>query len=75
MVTEKLTVAQVLQHIRTLSPSDQLDLMEQITAMLRASLQAVPTHSILELEGLGAHIWLGTRAQQYVDQERAVWDG
>jgi hypothetical protein len=31
-------------------------------------------HSILELEGLGAEIWEGIDAQEYVDQLRSEWD-
>jgi len=30
-------------------------------------------HSILELEGLGAEIWKGIDAQEYVRKERAAW--
>lgn len=31
--------------------------------------------SILELEGLGKAIWDGIDAQEYVDRERASWNG
>lgn len=75
MINEKPTVSQVLQNIRALGPREQLDVLEQIAALLRTSLPANPRHSILELEGLGARIWRGIRAQEYVNQERAVWDG
>jgi hypothetical protein len=75
MIVEKPKIAQVLQTIRLLSPQEQLDLLEQIATLLRASLPPQPTHSILELEGLGAPMWRGVRAQEYVNQERAVWDG
>ena len=75
MITDKPTVAQVLQNVRALGVQEQLDLLEQIAALLRASLPARPPHSILELEGLGARIWRGISAQTYVNQERAVWDG
>jgi len=29
--------------------------------------------SVMELEGLGAHIWKGVDAQQYVSKERKSW--
>jgi hypothetical protein len=32
------------------------------------------SHSLLELEGLGAEIWSGTDAQDYVSQLRGEWD-
>ena len=75
MVAEKQDVARVLESIRALSPQEQLDLLEQIAVLLRASLPVEPKHSILELEGLGAETWKGIRAQEYVDQERSSWDG
>jgi len=31
--------------------------------------------SILELQGLGKEIWQDIDAQEYVDRERASWDG
>src|SRR5258707_1655847 len=31
-------------------------------------------HSLLELEGLGAELWLGMDAQEYVDDFRREWD-
>ena len=75
MITEKPRVAQVLESIRSLSPQEQLDLLEQIAVLLRTSLPVKPKHSILELEGLGAETWHGIRAQEYVNQERMSWDG
>jgi len=33
-----------------------------------------PRRSILELEGLGAEIWAGVDAKQYVDELRDEWD-
>jgi len=75
MIATRPTVPQVLQSIRTLDPQEQLDLLEQIAALLRAALPPQPMHSILELEGLGAPIWRGIHAQEHVHQERAAWDG
>lgn len=31
--------------------------------------------SILQLQGLGKEIWEGIDAQEYVDRERAAWNG
>ncbi len=77
MITDddKPTVAQVLESIRTLTPQEQLDLLEHIAVLLRTSLPVQSKHSVLELEGLGAQTWRGVRAQEYVNQERSSWDG
>jgi len=34
-----------------------------------------PPHSIMELRGLGKEIWEGIDAQEYIDSERASWNG
>ncbi len=31
-------------------------------------------YSVMELEGLGADIWKGIDAQEYVNEERGSWD-
>lgn len=75
MLAEQPTVFRVMSEIRQLTPQEQLDLLEGITLLLRSALPSQPKHSILELKGLGASIWRGVRAQEYVAQERAGWDG
>lgn len=75
MIAEKPTVHRVMDEVRRLTTQEQLDLIEAIAALVRTALPAQPTRSVLELTGLGAHIWQGVRAQDYVAQERAAWDG
>lgn len=75
MIAEQPTVYGVMSAIRRLTLQEQLDLLEEIAALLRAALPVQPTRSILELKGLGAYVWRGVRAQDYVAQERAAWDG
>ena len=36
--------------------------------------QNKPNHSILDIQGLGAEIWKGIDAQEYVKKERESWD-
>ncbi len=52
--------------------SDRLDVSDNIRQPLQQ--QQAKKHSIMELEGLGAEIWQGIDAQEYVRQERASWD-
>jgi hypothetical protein len=64
------------QYVKQLKPVERLSL----TAMIIEDLAAVmpkeaPRHrSLLELEGLGAEIWEGVDAQEYVDELRKEWD-
>ena len=58
-----------------LTPTDKLRLLEGLAASLRQEIDASSPHSITELRGLGKEIWHGIDAQEYVDHERASWDG
>ncbi len=50
-------------------------MVEIISAILKIILRKKKVkHSILELEGLGADVWKGIDAQQYVRNEREAWD-
>ena len=69
------TYYEVLSQIQRLNPDDQLRLLEDLVALVRRHVTGQSRHSILELQGLGKEIWRGVDAQQYVDQERASWNG
>ena len=68
---------QVLNQVQHLQPDDQLRLLEDLMNLVRQQVTASeePLHSFLELEGLGQEIWEGIDAQEYVNQERASWNG
>lgn len=64
------------QHIKPLPEAEQLRLVALIVHQLAAVAAHEPRkpRSLLELEGLGAEIWQGIDAQQYVDTLRKEWD-
>jgi hypothetical protein len=62
------------QHIKPLSEAEKLQLVALIAQKLAAMSSKVPKRrSLLELEGLGAEMWHGIDAQQYVDELREEW--
>jgi hypothetical protein len=64
-----------VKGIERLRPEQQLNLIEIISGRLKTNLRRKKTkHSVMELEGLGAHLWKGVDAQQYVSKERKSWD-
>jgi dihydroneopterin aldolase len=65
----------VRRQIENLSPKDQLRLLEELAAMVRRRMLGKTKRSIMELEGLGKETWHGLDAQEYVNQERASWNG
>jgi hypothetical protein len=63
------------QQIKPPPPAVRLQLLARIAQDLaEADATDEPEHSLLELEGLGAEIWQGIDAQQYVNDLRDEWD-
>ena len=66
---------QLLAQASQLPPIDQLRLVEDLAALARQRMTPVPRQSVRALRGLGKEVWQGMDAQEYVDRERAAWDG
>jgi hypothetical protein len=64
----------LLDRVERLESQEQLRLLGDIAAMLRRRTSGRPV-SILELRGLGKEVWEGVDAQEYVERERASWNG
>ncbi len=75
MSTSTITYDETLSRVRQLTPFDQLRLLEELAVIVRYQVEVRQPRSILELEGLGKDIWEGIDAQEYIDQERASWNG
>ncbi|MCI0440985.1 MAG: hypothetical protein L0177_17925 [Chloroflexi bacterium] len=60
------------QHIKPLPIAEQLRLVELIARETAKSSEAATSgkHDIMELHGLGAEIWEGIDAQEYVNELR-----
>ncbi|MFQ4145926.1 hypothetical protein [Chlorogloeopsis sp. ULAP02] len=69
------TYQEIRRQIENLTPDEQLRLLEELAAIVRRRVTSKPKRSIMELEGLGKEIWQGIDAQEYVNQERASWNG
>jgi len=69
---------QLLAQASRLPPTDQLRLLEELAPLVRQRMMYMtpePPPSITALRGLGKEVWQGIDAQEYVDRERASWDG
>ena len=62
------------RHIKPLPREAQLRLLAKVAENLAATSDEPAKHSLLELEGLGAEIWEGIDAQEYINELRAEWD-
>jgi hypothetical protein len=72
-----MTVAELMEKAKALSPQEQKELIKLLVDRLGdispESILHKP-HRLSDLRGLGAEIWQGTDAQEYVDQQRDEWD-
>lgn len=73
--TPRPTYEELLVGIRGLDAGQQLRLLEELAATVRRRVVGQPKHGVLELRGLGRETWQGVDAQEYVDHERAAWNG
>jgi hypothetical protein len=64
-----MTLDALIQEVRTLPIEQRKQLVMAILDSLTME-QTAKLHSLLELEGLGAHLWQGIDAQAYVDESR-----
>jgi hypothetical protein len=72
-----MTLKQLYEReIKSLPPSERLKLVALIASELAREIEesARPKRSLMELHGLGAEIWQGIDAQEYVNKLRAEWD-
>ncbi|MGI2904184.1 hypothetical protein [Tolypothrix sp. VBCCA 56010] len=71
------TYNEVRRLAKSLTPDEQIRLIEDLSKSIRrkVTLTPKPKRSILELRGLGKEIWNGIDAQEYVNQERDSWNG
>ncbi len=69
------TYKDIRRQVDNLTVNEQLRLLEELAATVHRRMLVKPTHNIMELEGLGKEIWNGLDAQEYVNEERASWNG
>jgi hypothetical protein len=69
------TYEAALQMAEMLTRDEQERLIRELAARAANGASSGPKHSILEIRGLGKHIWEGVDAQEYVNSERASWNG
>ncbi|MCI0690674.1 hypothetical protein L0337_01560 [candidate division KSB1 bacterium] len=64
------------RHIKPLPSHKQLKLVELIARKMAQAIETAnsPQRSLMELHGLGAEIWEGIDAQEYVNELRKEWD-
>jgi hypothetical protein len=67
-----MTYSEIVAEIENLSVNERLSLITTIAETLKN--ERLKQHSLLELDGLGADLWQGIEATDYVKSLRSEWD-
>jgi len=70
-----VTYNRVVSEIKELNIVDQLRLLKDMAGLIQQNTIHKYPRSILELQGKGKQIWKDVDAQEYIDEERASWNG
>jgi hypothetical protein len=65
----------ILHQAETLSREEKLRLIQELALRTNNGSLVPQERSVMELAGLGAELWNGVDAQEYVNGERASWNG
>jgi hypothetical protein len=68
-----MTLEMIIEEAKSLSVEDRKSLIRAIVDSLTEE-KLPKTHSIMELEGLGAELWAGIDVEQYINEMRDEWD-
>ena len=66
---------EILEQLQRLPHEEQLRILSDLRSRAANQPGDAAARSVLELEGLGAEMWNGIDAQEYVSRERASWNG
>ena len=65
---------EALDRVMSLTPEEQLELVEHVISIVRHRVTARPKHNIMEFEGVGKETWQGIDVEKYIEEERNSWD-
>lgn len=69
-----MTIADIVQQVKSLSRDERKVLVKQLIDLLADETSPKQKRSLREYRGIGAHLYDGTDAQDYVNQLRSEWD-
>ena len=69
-----MTVNQLVEQARTLSQAERVELLKRLVDIVAQSGSLRQKHSILEYEGIAAHLADDEDPQDYLRRLRSEWD-
>jgi hypothetical protein len=69
-----MTIADIVQQAKSLSHDERKILVKQLMDLFADETPPKEKRHLREFRGIGAHLYDGTDAQEYVNQLRSDWD-
>jgi hypothetical protein len=65
----------VLDQVEHLSPDEQLQLLEDLAAIIRRRVAQQSKHNVMEFRGMAKEYWKDVDVEKFINEERNSWDG
>jgi hypothetical protein len=66
---------EVLDQVEHLSPDEQLQLLEDLAAIIRRRVAQQSKHNVMEFRGMAKEYWKDVDVEKFINEERNSWDG
>jgi hypothetical protein len=65
----------VINQVEHLSPDEQIQLLEDLGAIIRRRVGQQPKHNVMEFRGMASEYWKDVDVEKFINEERNSWDG
>ncbi len=65
----------VINQVEHLSPDEQIQLLEDLGAIIRRRVTQESKHNVMEFRGMAKEYWKGIEVEKFINEERNSWDG
>ena len=65
----------VLNQVEHLSSDEQIQLLEDLGAIIRRRVTQESKHNVMEFRGMAKEYWKGIDVEKFINEERNSWDG
>ncbi len=65
---------EALSRVLSLTPEEQLELLEEVISIVRHQAKPRPKHKVMEFRGVGKETWQSIDVEKYIEEERNSWN-
>ena len=71
----KKVLNDVIDHVEHLSPDEQMQLLEDLTTIIRSRIAQQSKHNVMEFRGMAKDYWKDVDVEKLINEERNSWNG